>query len=137
MASTANKTTGPQGPLIDMGARGRYCTNNQLNDLTGKEWMQFTKSWFVLKPKARTADVLEHPAKFPEELVERYISFFTKPGDIVFDPMAGTGTVNYVCEQLGRVAYGVELEQCFYEIAKLRSNQVMIHGDCRYLDQFE
>jgi tRNA G10 N-methylase Trm11 len=50
--------------------------------------------------------------------------------------MAGTGTVNYVCEQMGRVGYGVELEDCFYEIAKNRSNQVMIHGDCRDLGRF-
>jgi len=65
---------------VDRGERGKYHTKNEMNDLTGKEWLLFTKSWFILSPKQRSGFVLQHPAKFPEELVERYATFFTKPG---------------------------------------------------------
>ena len=35
---------------IDLGERGRYNKKNKLNDLTGKEWIKFTKSWFIHNP---------------------------------------------------------------------------------------
>jgi DNA modification methylase len=43
-----------------------------------------------------------HPTQKPEELMERIISISTKPKDIVFDPMAGTGTTGVVAKRLGR-----------------------------------
>ncbi|MHA1757879.1 MAG: DNA methyltransferase [Promethearchaeota archaeon] len=116
---------------IDCGERGSYYIHNKLNDLTGREWIKFTKSWFVLRPKKRKEDVLLHPAKFPESLIERFILFFTKKKEKVLDPMAGTGTVNYVCEKLGRIGYSIELEKKYYEIGKSRSNQHFYLGDCR------
>ncbi|MHA1327026.1 MAG: DNA methyltransferase, partial [Promethearchaeota archaeon] len=121
---------------IDFGDRGRYYIYNKLNDLTGKEWIKFTKSWFVLHPKRRTEDVYLHPAKFPEELIERFILFFTKKGEKVLDPMAGTGTVNYVCEKLGRIGYSIELEKKYFDIGKKRSNQNFFLGDCRKIDDY-
>jgi len=122
---------------IDLGDRGRFCINNKLNDLTGKEWIKVTKSWFILRPKRRTKDVILHPAKFPESLVERYISFFTKNGQKVLDPMAGTGTVNYICERLERIGFSVELEQKYYEIGKDRSSHHFYHGDCMNIEHFK
>lgn len=122
---------------IDLGERGRYNINNKLNNLTGKEWIKFTKSWFILRPKRRTKDVILHPAKFPEELIERFITFFTKKGDSVLDPMAGTGTVNYVSEKTGRVGYSIELEKKYYNIGKERSDQFYYFGDCREIDNYK
>ena len=121
---------------INLGERGRYCIKNKLNELTGKEWIKFTKSWFILKPKRRIDDVITHPAKFPESLVERFINFFTKRGESVLDPMGGTGTVNYVCEKLGRIGYCIELEEKYYNIGCIRSNQFFFLGDYREIKKF-
>lgn len=122
--------------FIDLGDRGRYNCNNKLNDLTGKEWIKFTKSWFILRPKPREKSVLHHPAKFPEELIEKYVLFFTKKGQIVLDPMCGTGTVNVVCEKLGRIGYGIEIEEKYYKICAKRSKQTVFLGDCRDIKKF-
>jgi len=122
---------------IDLGDRGRYYTKNKLNDLTGKEWIKFTKSWFILRPKPRSDDVILHPAKFPESLVKKYVLFFTKKGQKVLDPMAGTGTVNFVCEKNGRVAYSIELEKKYYKIGRDRSKQNFYLGDCREINKFK
>ena len=65
---------------------------NRLNDLTPRDWLLFQKSWFVHNPPPRQKNVLLHPAKFPETLCEQFIAFFTKPGQTVLDPMAGTGS---------------------------------------------
>lgn len=127
----------PDKKYIDLGERGRYCVNNKLNDLTGKEWIKFTKSWFILRPKKRSDDVILHPAKFPESLIKKFILFFTKRGEKVLDPMAGTGTVNHVCEKLDRIGYSIELEKKYYEIGKKRSNQYFYLGDCRNFRNFD
>jgi DNA modification methylase len=65
---------------------------NRLNDLDSKTWLKFQKSWFVHNPPPRKKDVLRHPAKFPESLAQEFIEFFTKRGQVVLDPMVGTGS---------------------------------------------
>jgi DNA modification methylase len=99
---------------------GSHIVRNRLNDLTGKNWLLFQKSWFVLNPKPRTPDVVLHPAKFPEELVEEFIGFFTKKGEIVLDPMAGTGSALVAALGIGRKAIGIELQPKYAKIAEER-----------------
>jgi len=105
---------------IDLGERGRYNIKNKLNNLTGKEWIKFTKSWFIHKPLPRKGNEILHPAKFPESLVEGFISFFTKENGLVFDPFLGTGSVLLASGKLGRNAVGIELNKKYFEIAKQR-----------------
>jgi DNA modification methylase len=92
--------------------------NNRLNDLTPKEWLKFQKSWFVHNPPPRRKDVLRHPAKFPETLAQEFIEFFTKQGQVVFDPMVGTGSTLVAALRSGRHSYGVELNPAYAEIAR-------------------
>ena len=73
--------------------------------------------WFILKPKPRTKNEVLHPAKYPEELVQMYVKKFTNQGEIVFDPMSGTGTTQVESLRLGRKAYGIELSKLFHDIA--------------------
>lgn len=99
---------------------GHYHLDNRLNDRTSTEWLQFQKSWFILNPKPREGEVLLHPAKFPEELVHDFVSFFTKPGQLVLDPMAGTGSTLVGALQAGRSAIGIELQDKYARIASQR-----------------
>ncbi len=102
--------------IIDFGNRGKYNLNNKLNNLTGKEWIKFSKSWFIHKPPRRNKNELLHPAKFPESLVEEFISFFTKPGDWILDPFMGTGSTLIAAGNLERNAIAVELSKSFFKI---------------------
>lgn len=92
--------------------------NNRLNDLDPKSWLKFQKSWFVHNPPRRRKDVLRHPAKFPETLAQEFIEFFTKRGEIVLDPMAGTGSTLVAALRTGRNSYGIELNPDYAEIAR-------------------
>jgi DNA modification methylase len=92
--------------------------SNKLNDLSSKEWLKFQKSWFVHNPPPRQKNVLRHPAKFPETLAMEFITFFTKPGQVVFDPMAGTGSTLVAALRTRRCGYGIELNPAYAEIAR-------------------
>lgn len=83
--------------------------SNKLNDLDAKTWLKFQKSWFVHNPPPRKQGVLAHPAKFPETLAQEFIEFFTKRGEVVLDPMAGTGSTLVAALRAGRHSYGIEL----------------------------
>jgi DNA modification methylase len=91
---------------------------NRLNDLSPKDWLLFQKSWFVHNPPRRQKNVLRHPAKFPETLAMEFITFFTKPNQVVLDPMAGTGSTLVAALRKGRHSYGIELNPAYAEIAR-------------------
>jgi len=94
---------------------------NRLNDLTPREWIRFQKSWFIHNPPRRGQGVLHHPAKYPESLAAEFISFFTKRGGIVLDPMVGTGSTLVAAALCGRRAIGVDLNQDFVALSRERA----------------
>jgi DNA modification methylase len=92
--------------------------SNKLNNLTNKEWLKFQKSWFLHNPPPRKKGVLVHPAKFPETMAQEFIEFFTKEGESVLDPMAGTGSTLVAALRAGRNSYGIELNTKYAKIAQ-------------------
>lgn len=59
-----------------------------------------------------------HPTQKPVDLLERLISIFTDPGDVVIDPCAGSGSTLLAAIQSNRKAYGFEIKKNFYKLAK-------------------
>jgi len=59
----------------------------------------------------------KHPTQKPEALLERIILACTKPGDLVLDPFAGSGTTCAVAKRLGRKWIGIEKEHRWFESA--------------------
>ena len=93
---------------------------NSLNELSGDEWLYFTKSLLTtaypseLGHAARKA----HGANKPPRLMARLIEFFTKGGDLVLDPFAGVGGTLLgaaICRSPRR-ALGFEIEPRWAEI---------------------
>jgi len=106
--------------FVDLGLRGRLNKNNKLNDLTGKEWLKFTKSWFIHRPPRRKEDEILHPAKFPESLVEEFIKFFTKKNGWVLDPFMGTGSTLISAAGINRKSVGIELSKNYFRSSSKR-----------------
>ena len=114
--------------LVDLGKRGRYHLKNKLNELTGKEWVKSTKSWFLINPKQRKSDTVLHPAKYPEELVREFVMYFTKENEIVFDPFLGTGSTLVSSKEINRRGIGIELNNKYADISKERLNKCNAEG---------
>jgi DNA modification methylase len=94
--------------------------DNGLNELSGEEWLYFTKSlWTTAYPSelghaARKA----HGANKPPRLMARLIEFFTKGDELVLDPFAGVGGTLLgaaICRRPRR-AIGFELEPRWVEV---------------------
>jgi DNA modification methylase len=52
----------------------------------------------------------KHYATFPRALARRCILAGSRPGDLVFDPFIGSGTVAQVCIELSRSYVGIDLD---------------------------
>ena len=56
-----------------------------------------------------------HPTQKSIHILKKLISIFTDPGDVVIDPVAGSGVTLLAAEQLGRRAYGFEIKKQYIE----------------------
>ncbi len=98
---------------------------NKLNELSGRDWIKFTKSWFVHRPEPRGDRKILHPASFPESLVREFVSFFTKTGDLVVDPFLGTGSTLLAALQTGRSGIGFEIVKKYADISRERVRDLL------------
>lgn len=104
----------------DRTMEGKFDTRNQLNDLTGKEWLLLTKSFWVSEKCADDKAAFEHPAPFLIKDIEKLISFFTKKGMRVLDPFMGSGTTAIAAYNLGRLGIGMDLSEEYKNLALKR-----------------
>ena len=51
-------------------------------------------------------------------MLKKLIEIFTDPGDVVTDPCAGSGSTLRAAHELGRSAYGFEIDRTFFRRAK-------------------
>ena len=86
---------------------------NTLNELSGEEWLYFTKSVWSTAYPSELGHALrkEHGANKPPRLMARLIEFFTKTGELVLDPFAGVGgtLLGAAISRGPRRALGIEL----------------------------
>jgi len=69
-------------------------------------------------------------------LAQEFIEFFTKRGQVVFDPMAGTGSTLLAALRAGRHSYGIELNPRYVEIGRnvLQHERTMLGKEFQSLE---
>jgi DNA modification methylase len=113
-------------------SKSKVHKKNRLNDLSGKDWIQETKSFFFQKglgansPEAKYEKL--HPAPFSFTDVSKLLRFFTKRGSKVLDPFLGVGSTIKACIEMGRKGFGIELNEKWCEITKIRLKE-----ECNYI----
>ncbi len=71
-------------------------------------------NWFEWKRDSIKEYPKIHPTQKPIGVLKRLIEIFTDPGDVVIDPVAGSGTTLRAAYEIGRNSYGFEVDRNFY-----------------------
>lgn len=86
---------------------------------TGKRY----NIWRYAGARAQSSDpglARQHPAIFPEALARDHIRSWSNPGDVVLDPMCGSGTVAKMCVETGRQYIGIDMSEKYCALARRR-----------------
>jgi len=135
-----------EGEMSETESVDRVSPNNRLNELTGSEWLWFTKSVM----RTSYPSILGHDLRRkqggnkPPQLMQELIEFFTKPGEVVLDPFAGAGGTALGAYLSGRQSVNIEINPesitIYNQVCDLEGIQPhkFIQGDCReILPDFE
>lgn len=63
---------------------------------------------------------IDHPAIFPERLAQDHILSWSNEGDVVFDPMCGSGTTLLMAKKNGRKYIGIDISESYVELSRKR-----------------
>lgn len=99
------KGNAPHRNNIQLGKFGRYRTN---------VWDYAGINTFGTERKAQLE---AHPTSKPVALIADAIKDCTQRGDIVLDGFAGSGTILIAAEKVGRLAYCIELDPLYVDVA--------------------
>jgi len=70
--------------------------------------------------RCKEEGIKPHPARFPQLLPEFFIKFLTRPGEVVFDFLAGSNVTGAAAEKLGRHWIAIEQNETYVEASKFR-----------------
>lgn len=75
---------------------------------------------YVVGKNLEDQEAKGHPAPFPCDLARDHILSWSNVGDVVLDPMSGSGTTCKVAKQLGRNYIGIDISEEYCELARNR-----------------
>ena len=73
--------------------------------------------WFAWERDGKEIPKI-HPTQKPVGVLKRLIEIFTDPGETVIDPCCGSGSTLRAAAELGRNAFGFEIDRNFYKAAQ-------------------
>lgn len=94
--------------------RGKIANPVKKTKIKGNVWE------YVVGKKAEDQEAKGHPAPFPCALARDHILSWTNAGDLVFDPMCGSGTTCREAMLLGRNYLGCDVSAEYVDLAKNR-----------------
>lgn len=74
-------------------------------------------NWFTWEKDSKNIPKI-HPAQKPVAVLKKLIEIFTDEGDVVIDPCCGSGSTLRAAVEMGRSAYGFEIDRTFYTRAR-------------------
>lgn len=99
----------------------KFNNGRQIDQETGKPIRGTGKmifNWFTWERDNSKKYPKIHPTQKPVNVLKQLIEIFTDEGDVVIDPVAGSGTTLRAAQELGRNSYGFEIDKKFYSQAK-------------------
>ena len=88
-------------------------------DISADDFKKWTVGKWSIAPE-RNMQGFDHPAMFPEELVQRILQLFSFEKDIILDPFNGAGTTTSVAKKLNRRYLGIDISEKYCKTAQNR-----------------
>jgi len=88
-------------------------------DISADEFKEWVVAKWSVAPE-RKMKKYDHPAMFPEKLVERVLKLFSYKNDIIIDPFNGAGTTTAIAKKLSRNYIGIDTSEQYCETARSR-----------------
>lgn len=109
-------------------SNGRH--NSENDSGFGRDLRQWVGKEYVLPGNTVKVPLvgknMGHPAAFPVGLPAFFIKLFTRQGDMVLDPFAGSGSTGVAAEQLSRNVVLIDNKKEYFEIARKRLEKINI-----------
>ena len=90
----------------------------------GEHYAAESDTWSVSRVCGTFKERTGHPCQMPEGVLERIVKVASNPGDLVFDPFAGSGTTLAVAKRLKRRYLGIELSEDYADAVRVRLDAV-------------
>jgi len=94
--------------------RGKYANPVKDKKVKGNIWE------YVVGKKKEDQEAKSHPAPFPVQLAKDHILSWSNEGDVVLDPMCGSGTTCRAAVETGRHYIGMDISDEYCEISRAR-----------------
>jgi DNA modification methylase len=109
---------------------------SNINDLNLNRWKEYndliTDSLWIIDKRDKTgAHSAEYWGNFIPQIPNQFIRRFTKKGEWVLDPFAGSGTTLIECKRLGRNCIGIEINEKVIKLAKKNVGKEKSGSDAR------
>ncbi|MFW5787649.1 MAG: DNA-methyltransferase [Halanaerobiales bacterium] len=92
-------------------------------DISADEFKDWVTAKWSIAPEKKMKDY-DHPAMFPEELVERVLKLFSYENDVILDPFNGVGTTTYTARKYNRDYLGIDISEEYCISARERLDDV-------------
>jgi len=131
------------GTFQEAGLTGSYAKNASVKKALKQEkfLLQKVGSVKIIHQKTRVYNLtidgipafdteigVSHNTQKPVRLIERLISIFTDPGDVIIDPCAGSASTIIAAIRSEREAYGFEIKKDFFKAASARIERELSQG---------
>lgn len=101
----------------------KHFGNNSNSDITGDEFKKWVYAKWSIAPEKNMKNY-NHPAMFPEKLVEQTLKLFSFENDVILDPFGGVGTTAKVAKQLNRKYISIDISQEYTNKAEIRLKDI-------------
>jgi len=92
-------------------------------DISADEFKEWVVAKWSVAPE-RKMKKYDHPAMFPEQLVQRVLKLFSYKNDVILDPFNGAGTTTAIAKKLSRNYIGIDTSEqyCSTATERLKNN---------------
>ena len=98
--------------------------NSANADISADDFKKWTVGKWSIAPERKMKEY-DHPAMFPEELVQRALQLFSFENDIILDPFNGAGTTTAVARKLNRRYLGIDISEKYCGTAQNRISKTL------------